>query len=568
MRCRVTLIALVVAATLARGSDVAAVSPMDTIVFPVTVTSPVARAAFERGMVALHSFAYSDALESFRAAIVVEPNFVMAHWGEAMAFNRPVWNEQDTASGRAAVARLDALRPPRGLTGREQALVEAVRQLYRGDDKRTRDRAHLAAMERLYAGAPEDDEIACFTALAAMGAGRTEAAAGGNDLGLRMRAAALALDVFRRSPNHPGAAHYAIHALDDPEHAILALPAARHYAHTAPDAYHALHMPSHIFVHLGMWADARVANEKAWASSVAWAARKAPPSSQRDTHSLSWLGFVQLQEGRKAAALATLAALRETAAVRPVLDVRQLYYAQLAGSFLVESGDWSEAAALFAPLAEAVPAPKSAPEPSSAELPPCCHPGATAHADTAPAPAYLFSAAVARAYFRGLGALRTGKRGEALLWLGELQQLAVRNDVADSDALRTAVVHHKQLAALVEAGDAARSPPDARALPLLNEAATIEAQIPISGPLFAIPSRELAGELLLAAHKPVEARAAFNAALERYPNRPRSLLGLARATRQAGDKVGARETCRRLATIWNHADAEWPDGAEIRACAK
>src|SRR4029077_17411833 len=134
--------------------------------------------------------------------------------------------------------------------------------------------------ERVGRDFPDDDEVTCLRALASMGAGRSivaagggrsalrhpppPPAAGGEDLALRMRAAALALDVFHRNPNPPGAAHYAIHALDDPEHAILALPAARHYAKTAPDAYHALHMPSHIFVQLGMWPAARAANQAAW----------------------------------------------------------------------------------------------------------------------------------------------------------------------------------------------------------------------------------------------------------------------------------------------------------------
>src|SRR6476660_2286107 len=100
---------LMAAALVAVGSPPAAParSAMDTIAFKVTVNDPDARTAFERGMVALHSFAYADAHDGFRAAIAAEPNFAMAHWGEAMAFNRPVWNEQDTEGGRAAIARLD-----------------------------------------------------------------------------------------------------------------------------------------------------------------------------------------------------------------------------------------------------------------------------------------------------------------------------------------------------------------------------------------------------------------------------------------------------------------------------
>jgi tetratricopeptide (TPR) repeat protein len=556
----------------ARGADGPAPSPMDTIVFPVTTDSAAARHAFERGMVALHSFAYGDALEDFRAATAADPGFVMGYWGEAMAHNRPVWNEQDTAAGRAAIAKLEAVRLPPNLTARERALVATVPLIYRGEDKRARDQAYLAAIERVGRDFPEDDEVTCLRALAAMGAGRTLVAAGGDDLGLRMRAAALALAVFHRNPNHPGAAHYAIHALDDPEHAILALPAALHYAKAAPDAYHALHMPSHIFVQLGMWPEARAANEAAWASSLAWAARKTPPSGARDTHSLSWLGFIQLQEGRKSDAAATLATLRETAVVKPTIEVRVFYYAQLAGSFVAETGDWRGAAALYDPILPVVP--KAMPAPAEGAAPPapadCCHGGGAAPAPKAPAaePSYLFEAAATRAYFQGMAAARSSRPAAAEPWLRALEDMTARPEATDVESMKVAVVHRQQLAALVEAARGGGAPALERALAMLEEGASLERRIPISGPVFGVPTRELEGELLLGARRPTEARAAFAAALERYPNRSRALLGLARAARQSGDRAAARDACQRLAANWRHADARWPDLAEVRACAR
>ena len=576
----------------AHAAGARAPSPMETIVFPVTTDSPAARAAFERGMIALHSFAYSDAVEAFRAATAADPGFVMGYWGEAMALNRPVWNEQDTAGGRAAIAKLEAVRRPSNLTPRERALVATVPLLYRGEDKRARDQAYLTAIERVGRDFPDDDEVTCLRALAAMGAGRTIVAAGGDDLGLRMRAAALALEVFHRNPNHPGAAHYAIHALDDPEHAILALPAARHYAKAAPDAYHAIHMPSHIFVQLGMWPEARAANDAAWASSLAWAARKTPPSGQRDTHSLSWLGFIQLQEGRKAAATATLATLRQTAVVTPMIEVRVFYYAQLAGSFLAETGDWSGAAALYDPIVPAAapaPVPAPAPAPASAPAPPAgaatpasppasaaagadachCGGGTAAAPKAALAPSYLFGAMATRAYFRGMAAVHSRRPADAEPWLRALQEMTARTEATDVESMKVAVVHRQQLAAAVEAarpgGGAAAL---GRALELLDAAALLESQIPVSGPIFGIPSRELQGELLLSARRSAEARAAFAAALERYPNRSRSLLGAARAARQAGARAAAREACRQLVSNWTEADARWPDLAEVRSCAR
>src|SRR5918912_2084668 len=115
---------------------------------------------------------------------------------------------------------------------------------------------------------------------------------------LQAKAGAIALEVYQKNPNHPGAAHYIIHAFDDPDHAILALPAARRYADIAPEAHHARHMPSHIFLQLGMWPEAAASNESAWQASDAWMKRKNLPLSLRDYHSLHWLLYAYLQQGR------------------------------------------------------------------------------------------------------------------------------------------------------------------------------------------------------------------------------------------------------------------------------
>jgi predicted Zn-dependent protease len=132
--------------------------------------------------------------------------------------------------------------------------------------------------------------------------------------------------------------------------------------------------------------------------------------------------------------------------------------------------------------------------------------------------------------------------------------------------MQVAIVHRQQLAAAIEAARGSGSLD--RALAQLAEAAALERRIPISGPVFGVPTRELEGELLLHARRPAEARAAFAAVLERYPNRSRALLGLARAARQTGDRAAAREACQQLVANWRHADPRWPDLAEARACAR
>jgi len=221
-------------------------SNLGQVDFP-TSGSQKAQAHFLRGVAALHSFWYEEAREEFVESTRIEPDFMMGHWGEAMAYNYPLWaNAQDTAAARKAVEKITESKK---LTDRERAYLAAVKVLYGDGDKRTRDKAYAVVMEKVYLDYPEDLEAACFYALSLLGS---------RDLNDRsflrqMKAGAIVLDVFQKRPNHPGAAHYIIHAFDDPEHAILALPAARRYALIAPEASHARHMPSHIFLQLGMW---------------------------------------------------------------------------------------------------------------------------------------------------------------------------------------------------------------------------------------------------------------------------------------------------------------------------
>src|SRR5918998_6801031 len=143
-----------------------------------------------------------------------------------MTHNHPLWNEQDADAARKALANI---RDDAKLTARESAYLIAVRALYGEGDKHARNLAYAAAMEKVYRDHPADLEAASFYALSLLGAARP------TDKGylLQAQAGAIALDVYAKNPNHPGAAHYIIHAFDDPEHAIIALPAARRYAEIA-----------------------------------------------------------------------------------------------------------------------------------------------------------------------------------------------------------------------------------------------------------------------------------------------------------------------------------------------
>ncbi len=181
-----------------------------------------------------------------------------------------------------------AARSAKAPAGKERMLVESLEVLFGGsNDKLTRDIAYADAMKRIHEKLPADDEITTFYALALLGTARP----GDKSIRHAMQAAALSESVFQRNPQHPGAAHYIIHSFDDPDHAILALPAARAYSKIAPAAAHALHMPSHIFVQLGMWDDVIASNIVAYKAADQLATAKNLPRGREDFHTLSWLQY-------------------------------------------------------------------------------------------------------------------------------------------------------------------------------------------------------------------------------------------------------------------------------------
>ncbi|MES4786423.1 MAG: hypothetical protein C4294_12040, partial [Nitrospiraceae bacterium] len=310
--------------------------------FPTSARSEEAQSHFLRGVAALHSFWYPVALSEFQAATRIEPDFMMGYWGEAMAHNHPIWGDpQETEAARKVLAKI-TITPE--LTPREQAYLHAVKILYGEGDKPARDRTYAAAMKEIYREYPDDLDGAAFYALALLGTIRPDDPAA---LRTRMRAAAIAIEVYRRQPDHPGAAHYILHAFDDPDHAILALPAARRYAEIAPSAHHALHMPSHIFLQLGMWPEAAASNEASWKASDQWVKSKDVPLGQRDYHSLHWLLYVYLE----AEDLHTT--MRKSLAEFPKDDPRTLVYgaylhANMGAELVVEREQW-EAAEAFLP---------------------------------------------------------------------------------------------------------------------------------------------------------------------------------------------------------------------------
>ena len=268
-----------------------------SITFP-TSGAAGAQDAFLTGVKALHNFQFDEAAVAFQAARKADPAFAMAYWGEAMSHNHPLWAQQDVEKAKAVLDQLDptpAGRLAKAKLPKEKAFIEAQQTLYFSPgDKLARDNAYSQAMARCSASGPTTTKSRRST--------RCRCSA---RCGLATPASAVRRwpprsprGLHAKNPKHPGAAHFIIHAFDDPDHAPLGLSAARAYARIAPSAAHALHMPSHIFVQLGMWQDAVDSNIAAYKAAVDLNSRMKLAEGREDFHTLSWLAYANTMIGK------------------------------------------------------------------------------------------------------------------------------------------------------------------------------------------------------------------------------------------------------------------------------
>jgi tetratricopeptide (TPR) repeat protein len=519
-------------------------SKLGSVDFP-TSGSPQAQTYFLRGLAALHSFWFEEAFDNFKQAADIDPDFMMAYWGEAMSYNHPLWAQQDAESARKIIAKIHDT--PK-LTAREREYLDAVKALYGKGDKLERDFAYSKAMAKEYHDYPEDMEGACFYALSLLGTVRP----GDKGFKRQMQAGAIALEVYRKNPNHPGAAHYIIHAFDDPDHAILALPAALRYAEIAPEASHARHMPAHIFVQLGMWPEAAASNESAWAVSDAWVKRKNLSITLRDYHSFHWLTYVYLQQGRDAKAAELIAMLRATVenlgsegATWPM----QQSLENMMAEYVVGAQSWDKAKDFF-PLA--------------------AKPGASSQMDKASEHTGAHAMG-GQSYQGGDQAMSLFVRGLADAELGNAAARTSAEKLhAMAETLKTGMAYRAKLVEImaleVDAVSKAGSGKTDAAIEMMKQAISIEDEMsPPSGPPDSIkPPRELFGEILLRANRFKEAVDQFDAALAREPNRARSLIGRARALTGAGNAAEAKEAYEKFSLIWKLADSNLPELNEAR----
>jgi tetratricopeptide (TPR) repeat protein len=550
-------LALATRAALAAPFTLAPAAPtpsnLGSIDFPVT-GPPVARGHFLRGMLALHSFWYEEAADEFRAATAAAPDFAMGYWGEALTHYHPVWSEEDVLAARTVLAKLP--HAP-ALSAREEAFIDSARLLFGAGTRAARWRGYADALGKLCERFPSDDEAATLHAVALLGAAMGERTLDGGNPSFRpfAQAGAIGLAVLGHNPQHPGAAHYVIHAFDDPEHAILALPAARRYAEIAPEAYHARHMPSHIFVQLGMWPEAIASNEAAWVASAAWVRRKGLDASYQDFHSLSWLLSIRFELGQRRQAEEVLGRAREALARSRVPGRLPLIYSSMAAEYLLTTEDWRRTDELLAPLTALTSSPSARPEGSASNSVPqapltTCHPAAerAAHA-----------AAEARALIAFIRGEAAAARHDTAPVVNGVHLLAELEPKLTKGAVEVWQVRELELVARL----AELQGKTAEAVAALRKAIAVDERMPPSGPAGDAPPRERLGELLLRQGQDVAAAREFQRVLEIHPRRARALLGAARAATAIGD-AGADGAWSRLASVWADADSDTPGVQEAR----
>ena len=489
-RCFVLLLCLMQAFTTSSQAQ-----ELGNILFPNS-GSEKAQTDFLTGVKALHSFQFDEARFAFERAQKIDPTFALAYWGQAMSDNHPLWAQQDMDAASAALNRLAPnaeARLARAETDKEKAFLTAVEILYFSPgDKLQRDFAYSEHMARMHERWPQDDEISIFYALSLLGTVRP------GDEGYRRQAlaASISQSVFARNELHPGAAHFIIHSFDDPDHAILALPAATVYAEIAPAAAHALHMPSHIFLQLGMWQDVVNSNIDAYAAAVSVNKKFGLAEGREDFHTLSWLAYANLMLGKFDDASEDVARAKAAVDRNPDSDRIRAGYLNVRGRHIIETGQWEDFD-LAAP---------NTPEGSHANWVSVV--GMSA--------AHLGNSEKANAAIARLAMLREGREAAGRTY----------------DAKKISVLENEVIALLSLAnGD------EDRAIAAAREAADIETQemsAPSGPPDPMKPAVELYADILLAANRPVEALAAYERSLQWIPRRTPSVAGLEKAANAAG----------------------------------
>jgi tetratricopeptide (TPR) repeat protein len=584
MKLRAAFLAAVLALSLPASLRSQELGAID---FP-TSGNAAAQPLFIKGVLLMHSFEYEDAREAFVEAQKADPAFAMAYWGEAMTFNHPVWQRTSPDLAKAALAKLAATpdaRRAKAPTEKEKDWLGAVERLYGAGDKLARDVAYADAMKRMAEKYAADDEVKAFYALAILGTSH-----GGRDFSIYMRAAALVEQVYARNPQHPGAAHYLIHAYDDPVHAPLGLRYADAYSKVAPAASHALHMPSHIYVAMGMWDESAAINERSVKAADARRDAKKLDVDARGFHALLWLVYTYTQQGRYEAARGVMTQM-EAAAKESGSERTRSHLALARAAWLIETRKWGEAktpvdskglgkdaaiADLFAigfaavrsgnraGIANAMAQMAVLMEDSPVNGAPVrSTPGAAAKPGipTARGPVAVLPPGISPVTPKAPQAPQAPQAPGHETHGAPAAAVGLPTAGGAAGDPRVPQVMAQQLEAALLFAEGRRE----EALVLARQAAVVEAGLSFEfGPPVPVkPVNEQVGEMLMDLRRPREAMEAFELSLKRTPRRTLSLLGLARAAMAAKDTATAVRAYGELRLIWKNADKTLPELKEL-----
>ncbi len=476
----------------------------------------------ERGVAMLHSFWYTAAEKTFDEILASDPQCAVAAWGLAsILMNNPLAGAgASPAAAKKASAALEKAREVRAGTLRERDYIDAVSAYYedyanRGE--KARQVARSAAYAKLAARYPEDDEAQIFHALY-LAATQSQA---DQTYAAYLGAAAILEGQFKKHPDHPGVAHYLIHSYDAPPIAAKGVPAAKRYAGIAPDAPHALHMPSHIFTRVGSWEESVDTNRR----SMEAARRGGEPDEAY--HAVDYMVYAYLQLGRDADAGRMWNEVLTVSGSSPARFTTPYAAAAMPARLALERGDWKAASQL-------------AVTPTT----------------------YAFCEAITH-YAKAIGGARSGDLATARAAFDTLGALHKKLDAARNNYWATEV----EIQRLAAAGwiAFAESKPE-EAVKLMRAAADLEDRNEkhIVTPGRVIPARELLGDMLMELKQPKLALAEYQASQQREPNRFRGLYGAAVAAEASGDKALAAKYFAQVAEQTKRSDGKRPEIARAR----
>jgi hypothetical protein len=498
---------------------------LGTVNFPVSC-APAVQKPFERGVALLHSFWYEEAEKEFTQIAVDDPHCVMAHWGIAMSLWHQLWNNPDEKVIQRGVDEVHEAKTTDGpATPREKAYLAAIAAFYSDSRKlnhEARAKAYSEAMKKVYESFPEDHEAAVFYALALLASEPHDDTTFAN----RKQAAAVLEKLFAIEPDHPGVAHYLIHAYDKPQLAQLGLPAAQRYAEIAPAAPHALHMPSHIFARVGLWQDDINSNLASIAATRKTAAMHMGGEGHQ-FHAMDFLIYAYLQSGREADAAKVIDEVRTMPKMKSMygsdFDPETNALTKFPAIYDLELRHWSDAAAL------------------------------------AVVPGALRGDQSITHWARAIGAARSGNLAQAHKDLEQIEAIR-KGFLADKKTEYAEAVgeDYEEAAAWVAHAEGR----DDEAISSLR--ALADKTDKLGDEPEGIPAREQLADMLLEAKRPQQALTEYQTDLKLNPNRFNGLYGAARAAEAAGKPSDATEYYALLLKICDGSNSTRPELSRAR----